>query len=92
MLKLENSKLGMELVGFEPLEFFSPEQVKLMRSMTVEPSIGIRRFKKDWTTLTVKKETRDNLQDEFLKSGFKIKQLFVDNIIQLGIKTYEAIK
>ena len=45
MQKSEN-KLGMEIAGFNPLEFFSPEQVEKMRSMKADSSKGLRRHRK----------------------------------------------
>jgi hypothetical protein len=38
--------LGMELVGFDPLEFFSPEQIELIRSMKVNATDGVGRHRK----------------------------------------------
>jgi len=45
MPKLE-SKLGMELAGFDPLEFFSPEQVAKMRSMEPEGYLGGQKLRR----------------------------------------------
>ena len=45
MPKLE-SKLGMELAGFDPLDYFTPEQVSKMRNMEPKGYLGGQKLRR----------------------------------------------
>lgn len=44
-VKMIDRVLGMELAGFDPLEFFTSDQVELMRSMKPKIQAGYRKCK-----------------------------------------------
>ena len=87
MQKSESRVLGMELAGFNPLDHFSPEQVKKMRNMEPEES-----YYSKWTTIQVDRCVKDNIQEAHKKSDIKLQGHFVDLIIKLGLMSYEKLQ
>ena len=67
MPKSENKKLGMELAGFDPLEFFTAEQVAKMRSMQTKGA-----------TCSHKKAKFGKLLDEYQPANMSKIEIFND--------------
>jgi hypothetical protein len=89
---MKNTKLGMEVAGLNPLNFFSPEQIEKMRAMT-DGTFRYQKATANIVTLNVHNDIREKLRDArgMSKLPFKSAINFADLIIQLGIKTYEIL-